>query len=87
MELLLDHADHAPVELVAEHVGEARERRVALEQRVARQLAVAVSVEERLRPCRQVIVLILERVRQLVGDTPGAPGMLSATTSRLVRGS
>src|SRR2546425_11933732 len=40
VELLLDHADHAPVELPAEDVGEAGERRVTLEQRVARQLAV-----------------------------------------------
>src|SRR5262249_32028391 len=47
---------------------EARERCVALQQRVARQLTVAVPVEERLRPGRQLIVLILERVRQLVGD-------------------
>src|SRR5207248_11614971 len=68
VELPHDHVDGAPVELPAEDVGEAGERRVTLEQRVARQLAVAVPVEERLRPGRQMIVLILERVRQLVGD-------------------
>src|SRR5262245_11097868 len=68
VELVLDERDRVAVELPSRDVGEPGERRVALEKRVARELAVAVGVEDRLWSRADAPVLVLERVRELVRD-------------------
>ena len=68
MEAALDPGDRVPVGCAPEHVGEAGERRVALEEGVACQQAVPVPVEHRVGSDREAPVLILEGMRQLVRE-------------------
>src|SRR6185503_5958446 len=65
-ELALDGADRLRIGPAAQHLREARERGVALEERAVREAAVALGIRDRVRVRRNAPVLVLDRVHELV---------------------